>query len=63
MTMTPPKQDHNAEPQDEEIVNTSGADATEDSGSPADPGTDELSTGTNIGETTSDRATGLTAFN
>lgn len=61
--MTPPKQERPTQTQGEEIVNTSGADATEDSGSPADPGTDELSTGTNLGETTSDRATGLTSFN
>ncbi len=61
--MTPPNTDENEDAQNADIVNTSGADATEDSGSPADPGTDELSTGTNIGETTSDRATGLTSFN
>ncbi len=61
--MTPPQQENNEATSDDAIVNTSGADATEDSGSPADPGTDELSTGTNLGETTSDRATGLTSFN
>ena len=48
---------------DEDIVNTSGSHATEDDPEPADPGTDELSTGTNTGRTTRDRATGLTAFN
>ncbi|MBV9852401.1 MAG: hypothetical protein JO250_22275 [Armatimonadetes bacterium] len=47
----------------EGIVNTSGSHATEDDPSPADPGTDEVSTGTNTGQDTKDRATGLTAFN
>jgi hypothetical protein len=61
--MTTPPRDESADAQDADIVNTSGADATEDSGAPADPGTDELSTGTNTGQTTSDRATGLTSFN
>ncbi len=61
--MTPPQSQKTEDAPDTDIVNTSGADATEDSGAPADPGTDELSTGTNTGETTSDRATGLTSFN
>lgn len=60
--MTPPtSQDQDTS--DEDIVNTSGSHATEDDAETADPGTDELSTGTNTGETTSDRATGLSAFN
>jgi hypothetical protein len=61
--MTPPHHQTNEDVQDKDIINTSGADATEDSGSPADPDTDEISTGTNLGETTTDRATGLTSFN
>ena len=48
---------------DTDLVNTSGSHVTEDDDVHADPGTDELSTGTNTGQTTSDRATGLTSFN
>ncbi len=58
-----PRPEPEAEPTDPDIINTSGSDATEDDGPYADPGTDELSTGTNTGQTTSDRATGLTSFN
>ena len=58
-----PRPDPAAETPDPQIVDTSGSHATEDEIVEADPGTDELSTGTNTGQTTSDRATGLTSFN
>ena len=61
--MTPPNTGAEPDASDEDLVNTSGSHATEDDTENADPGTDELSTGTNTGQTTSDRATGLTAFN
>lgn len=60
--MTPRPEPEQDRP-DKDIRNTSGSHATEDDPEAADPGTDALSTGTNTGQTTSDRATGLTSFN
>ena len=38
-------------------------DETPDEDANADPGPNDLDTGTNLGQATSDRATGLTSFN